>query len=248
MGFWVFRFLWIFGVFCVSNSGLDDWFRRQFNAAQLVADPSQDPPRRRNLQGGHEVCGVLLGVQAGFTHILVVDFDRINIGVPRGLVVPDDVEVELDVIEFLENGLGASISSRRHVLNGNRQHLGLSLWEEDHADDADLLLNGVERRVGLVRLNPLVGLGVHHVPLGRGVQGLEQATLRRLQIVLKARLVAAGHEVLEVPLDRVPFGARVVFAQRDERDRKDAPDVLTARQVRAVPAIVLIGDVEGHRL
>ena len=120
--------------------------------------------------------------------------------------------------------------------------------QEDHADDADLLLDGVECRVGLVGQDPLIGLGVHDLPLGRGVQGLEQATLRRLHVVLKARVVAAGHEVLEVPLDRVPLGTRVVFAQRDERDRKGVPDVLAARQVRAHPVVVLVGDVEGHRL
>ena len=232
--FGVFVFFVFFGVLFSRLKGQ----LQPTDLRRLVA--SQHAPRRRLPECGHQVRLDGGHVQAAIMRLLAVDLQAVD-GVAasgRRLRVPHDRKVKLDVVQLLEHRLRARGRLWLWLWLCNRSHLGdhgdlRGRRQEDHADDADLLAQFLKV---LARREPLLRLGVKDVPLGRSVERLEQAALGALHVLKEVCLVAARHEILAVPLDRVALGTRLVLAERNKRDGKVFPDVLAHDQVRGLVA------------
>ena len=77
------------------------------NAAELALDDRrQDAPRSRELKRLHQVRAVLLDVQSRRLHFHVVNSDAVELGVARGLIIPDNMKVPIDVVQAAQLGLG----------------------------------------------------------------------------------------------------------------------------------------------
>jgi len=195
------------------------------------------------LDRSKDVCRVLGNVQTTGAGVLLVYLDREDIRAVDCL--PDAVDVaqvvEAAQLQRRTRGRGADLlPAVAHSSRGRRDRR--LLRHEVHAQDTDLALGGDLARLGRLRHNRDVAvlLGRQDVPLGRRLKRLEQTALNRRDVLVKVAGRARLRKFDAVPLDGVALGTAHVLAQRNERDRKVRPDVLTQDQLRAHPAGVIV--------